>query len=317
MERTQYNNADSRSDQAIEWLARLRAEDVTAAETAEFATWLAASSLNKVAFDDATVLWHQLRAMPRQSLPTPRQYSGAYHRRWPLAAAASFLLACVVMIVQLSTPVFSTGKGEQRRVILADGTTAFLNTNSSISVSYGGSSRRIDLQQGEVWFDVTKDHERPFIVTGRYATAEAVGTAFAVHETPDFTRIGVTEGVVAVHSSLVSQKSPAYLQVGQQSTLSATAAEHQDYDGPVALSWQRGQLMYEDVLLHDLLEDLNRYLPKKMVLSEPDLDKLMLLRITGTLTLDDQQGMLDTLKKIVPIRSTAVSDNLIIISSDR
>ena len=41
MERFDDTSDEFRSDQAIEWLARLRASDVTAAEKAEFANWLA------------------------------------------------------------------------------------------------------------------------------------------------------------------------------------------------------------------------------------------------------------------------------------
>ena len=54
MERTHYASGDSPSDEAIEWLARLRADDVTQQEKADFAAWLAASALHKTAFDEAT-----------------------------------------------------------------------------------------------------------------------------------------------------------------------------------------------------------------------------------------------------------------------
>ena len=87
------DNHEARSDQAIEWLARLRATDVTAAEKADFAAWLAESPLNKAAFDDATHLWHQLDGLPELTdLPT-RRPSRSFFPQWPLAAAATVVFA--------------------------------------------------------------------------------------------------------------------------------------------------------------------------------------------------------------------------------
>ena len=320
MERNQYDSAGSPSDQAIEWLARLRADDVTPAETADFATWLASSSLNKAAFDEATELWHQLRQLPAQRLPVQRLAPSQppYRRAFPLAAAASFLVACFVLVLQLTTPSFATGKGEQSRVVLADGSIAFLNTSSEISVSYAKNARRIQLLRGEVWFDVNKQADRPFIVSGRYATAEAVGTAFTVRETPGFTRVGVTEGVVAVRNtgsdsaSSAPRLPPHLLQKGEQSTVSANVMDYQPYHADTALAWQRGQLIYDEVRLDELIADLKRYLPKNMTIND---DNLVDQRVSAVLHLDDQDAMLEALTKTLPIRWQAVSDNLIIITS--
>lgn len=313
MEPNHYESAGSPSDQAIEWLARLRADDVTPQEKADFAAWLAASNLNKTAFDEATELWQQLARLPAQRIPeaqTARLYQ--YRPTLPLAAAASFLIACVVLVLQLTTPGFTTGKGEQRRVVLADGTTAYLNTASAIRVNYSSDRRVIELETGEVWFDVVKQTDRPFIVNGSYASAEAVGTAFTVRETQGFTSIGVTEGVVAVHST--DAEDPRLLLSGEQSTVSANVTDFQTYDAETALAWQRGQLIYQDVRLDELLADLNRYLPKTMTLND---QALMDDRVSAVLYLDDQDAMLEALGKTLPIRWKTVSDSLIIITADR
>jgi len=313
MDRNQYVSAGSPSDQAIEWLARLRADDVTAAETADFATWLATSSLHKIAFDEATDLWQLLAQMPQQSVPQPSKARRAYRRALPLAAAASVLLACFILVLQLTTPTFTTGKGEQRRVVLTDDSIAFLNTSSEIHVDYSRDARRIKVIRGEVWFDVAKNPHRPFIVTGLYASATAIGTAFTVRETPGFTRVSVTEGTVAVS---VSEREHHQLQEGQQSTVSAAVTDFQPYQASTALAWRRGQLIYNDVRLDELLADLSRYLPKKMVLSGRISSDNSLLdnHVSAVLFLDDQGAMLEALSKSLPIQWQDVSDKLIIIS---
>jgi transmembrane sensor len=315
MKRYQYDSAGSPSDQAIEWLARLRADDVTPAETADFAAWLATSTLNKTAFDEATELWHQLSNLPVQQLaPSPQSHRSLqprYRRILPLAAAASLLISCFVIVLQLTTPSFATGKGEQRRVVLADGSIAYLNTSSEISVNYSTDSRSIQLRHGEVWFDVSKQPDRPFVVSGRYATARAVGTAFTVRETPGFTQIGVTEGIVAVHHGELESQ-PHMLHQGEQSTVSTSLTDYQAYNADIALAWQRGQLIYDDVRLDELVADLNRYLPKNMTIND---DSLVAHRVSAVLYLDDQDAMLEALAKTLPIRWQAVSRGLIIITA--
>ena len=318
MEQHHFHSAGSRSDQAIEWLARLRAEDVTPEETADFATWLAASSLNKIAFDEATELWHLLANMPKQSVPA-KPVRKKYTRTLPFAAAASVLVACVMVVLQLTTPNFATGKGEQRRVVLADGSTAFLNTASELSIDFSSNERRVVLHKGEVWFDVAANPSRPFIVVGQYAIAQAVGTAFAVREAPGFTRIGVTEGTVSLTRKAStealeqSQAAPKLLQAGEQGTVSTTVTDYQAYSASTALAWQRGQLIYDDVRLDDLLTDLSRYLPIPMTVNDRRLESK---RVSAVLYLDDQAAMLEALSKTLPISWKTVSDSLIIIHSN-
>jgi transmembrane sensor len=98
--------------------------------------------------------------------------------------------------------------------------------------------------------------------------------------------------------------------------VSATVTDFQSYDANTALAWQRGQLIYNDVRLDELLADLSRYLPKKMVLSgrASSDDKLFDKHVSAVLFLDDQDAMLEALSKSLPIQWQDVSDKLIIIS---
>ncbi|XOV81764.1 MAG: FecR domain-containing protein [bacterium] len=310
MQDHQLDSAGSVSDQAIEWLARLRAEDVTPQETADFAIWLAASSAHQRAFDEAAELWLLSAHLPPQSV-TLKPPASRYGSVVPLATAASVLFAAFLMVVQLATPSFTTEKGEQRRVVLADGSIAFMNTASKMQVHYSADERRIVLTQGEVWFDVAENAERPFTVDGRFTDAQALGTAFSVRETPGFTRVSVTEGeVVLIDENGVN--SP-HLGPGDEGTVSATATDYQQVDPEILLAWQRGQLVYNDVRLDELLHDLNRYLPKTMAINDQYLESL---RVSAVLNLDDQEAMLEALSKTLPIRWKSLSDTLIIVTSD-
>ncbi|MGH8650771.1 MAG: FecR domain-containing protein [Gammaproteobacteria bacterium] len=47
-----------------------------------------------------------------------------------------------------------TGTGEQREIVLADGSRAFLNTDSALSLEYTESLRQVRLHRGQVLFTV-------------------------------------------------------------------------------------------------------------------------------------------------------------------
>ena len=301
------------SNQAIEWLARLRASDVTAEEKAQFAQWLHADSIHKTAFDDATTLWHGLDALPEQT-------SAQYERRRspymiPLAAAATVIVSFVVALTQLTGDAFTTGKGEQRRVVLSDGSTAFLNTASSIEVRFTAAERRVVLVDGEVWFDVAKDANRPFRVVADHATAEAVGTAFVVQDTPGFTRVGVSEGFVKVENTTTyeSKLKSILLHQGDEGTFSEQLSREAEFESETALAWRTGWLKYQNVTLGDLITDLNRYVAKPMVINDDDLANT---RVGGSVRIQDQEAMLEALQAILDDRFkwSDVSGRIIIIT---
>ena len=99
--------------------------------------------------------------------------------------------------------------------------------------------------------------------------------------------------------------------VGEQGTASSSMIDTATFDPETRLSWRNGQLVYQNVRLEDLLQDLNRYLPKRMTLSD---DRLADLRVSAVFRLGDQQAMLEALSHSLPIRWKSLSDSLIIIS---
>ena len=68
--------------------------------------------------------------------------------------------------------------GETRFVTLEDGSHVHLDSRSAIAVRYDGSQRRIALLQGEAWFEVAPNKDRPFVVEAAGGSVTARGTAF-------------------------------------------------------------------------------------------------------------------------------------------
>lgn len=301
------------SDEAIEWLARVRAEDVTAEETADFAQWLNQSPEHKRAFDEATALWHLTQHIDSRPDSLPFAHRRPSNVGWGagLALAAGVLLFSLVLLLNPSSDLYETGKGEQQRLLLSDGSVVHLNTNTALRIHYDDGVRSVEIVQGEAWFDVTSDPSRPFTVDGGQARIRVLGTAFVVRETPGYTRVGVTHGTVRVTPHSEQDRGFA-LEEGAMSTVFDSTLSRRTFDAERHLSWRQGQLVYQNERLGDLLQDLSRYVPAHMNLN--DAKDLADLRVSAVLFIDDQEAMLEALARVVPIKWKQISPQSIIVT---
>lgn len=60
--------------------------------------------------------------------------------------------------------LYETAKGAQQQIVLADGSTVTLNTDTKLTVEFSRRERSIRLDQGEAWFTISHDKRRPFTV---------------------------------------------------------------------------------------------------------------------------------------------------------
>ena len=227
---------DDSLDQACAWIARLRADNVSAADRRDFAAWLSESTVNRDAFDEMSELWGDLGAlahMPIDELfPESRPSTQAESTRsdsrklrtdtasredaqttgsWNFAQwlmGGGLAAACLVVTLWAgnqwlgSQPqreqVYATNIGETRTVTLADGSQVTLNTNSELHVSFSREERHTQLLRGEAYFEVTRQTSRPFTVAAGSANIRVLGTKFNIERNADNTRVSVTGGTVAV-----------------------------------------------------------------------------------------------------------------------
>src|SRR6202040_1387699 len=120
------------------------------------------------------------------------------------AAAAVCIAAAIVvgwMAWSHQGTSYRTAIGGIAAISMKDGSTVTLNTNSEIRVALNETERRVDLERGEAFFEVAKDHNRPFIVRVGDQRVIAVGTKFSVRREPNHVRVVVTEGRVRLEHS--------------------------------------------------------------------------------------------------------------------
>lgn len=293
---------------ASEWIARLNADDVTAEDRARFEAWRTAHPTHARAYEALSATWSRfVAARPvvqavsfaqsmSEAAVTPRQRG---RRAFALAAAVAAALGVTTAAGWLflgsafSDTTFATVSGEQATVSLPDGSTLELNSDSLARVSYSERRRVIHLDRGEAFFKVAHNPRRPFWVVAGGSWVRAVGTAFDVFLRPHDVQVTVSEGTVKVGAvaSLVHRvpsdealdKAAVWvLTAGQQADLSAAETSTRQLS-PARLArstaWREGVLYFEDEPLSEVLADLGRYTPLKLIVVG---EKLRRLPVGGT-----------------------------------
>jgi hypothetical protein len=155
----------------------------------------------------------------------------------------------------LSTPI-----GGQYNIILADGTKVYLNAVSSIKypTQFNGDKRVVELE-GEAYFEVAKNKNKPFIVKSNNQSIEVLGTHFNVHSYNNESVVKTTllEGSVAV--TYKNQK--AILKPGQQSDVSDNFSKIKvkEVDPEEAVAWKNGRFKFDNADLKNVMRQLERW----------------------------------------------------------
>ena len=130
-------------------------------------------------------------------------------------------------VEQPKQEVIATPKGSRSRTLLADGTTVWLNADSKLHCEndFTGATREVTLE-GEAFFDVVKQTNRPFIVHTSGIDIKVLGTAFNVKSYPEDKNVETTlyRGSVEVFRQEDSSKNGIRLVPNQKLALPKQAA---------------------------------------------------------------------------------------------
>lgn len=260
---------------AARWVVRADRGDL---DPAELEAWLAADTRRRGAFVRAQAAWGLLdrgRALGggegAQEKARPR-----VDRRGLLAGLGVAAAACVAVIVtpRLLAARYGTAVGEIRRVPLADGSLAAINTDTTLEVAMKPRRREVRLDRGEAWFQVAKDIERPFVVESGPVRVRAVGTAFSVRRRDGGCEVLVTEGVVEVWSEGAGE-GPRRVAAGERVFASDSAGAARPVPASLEitreLAWREGQIVLDGEAFGAAAEEFNRYNARKIVIADPAL----------------------------------------------
>lgn len=294
-------------EEAAAWVVRGASDQRTRADDDALERWLADDPANARAYAEHRLLWDGLaelgddeeaRAILGMNRPAATVSRLRVSRRAVIIGSSAAAAAAVVGAIALPFSRgerYETALGEQRRIMLADGSSVMLNTGSRLRVSFSQRERHIFLEQGQAYFDVAKDPARPFRVFAGDDEVRAIGTAFDVQLDRRQIRVVLEEGVVALYRGTApddlsrragfvapvsgTDRPLTMMKAGQQARLRPAALPTVDaVDIPRSQAWRYGQMILDEARLGEAVEDMNRYGGRRIVLAEPGMADL---RISG------------------------------------
>ncbi|WP_313010821.1 FecR family protein [Brevundimonas sp.] len=260
---------------AAKWAAQLDAGSMRPSDHVALEDWLEGDSRRQGA------LWRARAVLALMVEPLETVVDRATARPDRRLLLGGLGLAAAVAVGVVLAPVMSgqryrTLVGEIRRVPLADGSMAAINTDTTLDVRFQKTERAVKLDRGEAWFQVAKDRARPFVVAAGDIRVQAVGTAFSVRRKSAGAEVRVTEGVVEVWSDKGASRQRRRVVAGEQVFVSDAAGASSPVKRPLemdrALSWREGQIVLDGDTIAAAAAEFNRYNTRKIVIVDPDLE---------------------------------------------
>jgi transmembrane sensor len=186
----------------------------------------------------------------------------------------------------------STPKGRQFRLVLPDGTKAWLNAASSLRypTAFSGKDRKVEVT-GEVYFEVARNAKMPFKVkVNEDVEVVVLGTHFNINSYTNEASITTTLLEGSVQISNKGQKE--ILNPGQQAQVN-TSEKIKVFSGvnlKKVMAWKDGVFDFEDAKLQEVMRQLERWYDIEVVYEKgvPDME------FVGTLS--RELGLEDVLK---------------------
>lgn len=217
----------------------------------------------------------------------------------------------------LGIPVGSKKNGVCRMIVpagkhsfltLADLTKVWINSGTKVdfTLAYGDKSRDIRVD-GEIFIDVAKNQNKPFVVHTERLDVLVHGTSFNVsaYGQEDETSVVLVEGSVQVTTR---DNRHVDINPNQRVALSESRLEKVDVDVTEYVSWKNGYLVFNDASMGDVLDKLGRYYNIRF---GSQTSRLSQRRITGKLYLaSDIDEILTAVSLITSTTYTRDNNNI-------
>lgn len=299
-------------EEAADWLIQLQERPQDRRLRKRFEAWRSASAANHLAWERTCKAWQAFgqtepvyrsswEDAPRLSdkpFPITSGRRRQLGRFGGLAAAAVSL--CLVMLVAPALVVhfradYRTTTAESRTIALEDGSTVLLAAASAIATDFSAGRREVVLLEGQAYFDVVPDANRPFVVEANDVKVEVLGTAFDVEITDDVTNVALARGSVKASLENSSSAPPsAVLVPGELLVVDTNAGTMRKESVPLddIGGWRNGRLYVVNATIGSVIQQIQRYHPAWITVADPGLARQ---RVTGFYNLREPDQALEAL----------------------
>ncbi|MDX1409939.1 MAG: FecR domain-containing protein, partial [Saprospiraceae bacterium] len=256
--------------------------------------WLDEDAAHRGLYDQLEQVWNDGRARPIAAADKERYWQGIeqaldrpatpvkglrVHLRRIAAVAAIVVLGVAIWQIVGSSDGFGqtlawTATSEHEHLVLQDGSQVWLRQGSTLTYENLRDRRNVSLE-GEAYFEVASNPDRPFSVRVGNAVARVLGTRFNLREMENGrVELFVTEGLVSFARAdvpdggiNVAREEAAVTQIDRREPVRVPVLQH-DVN---RLSWQNQKLIFNHAPLTQVLRDLERHFHVAFVLANEGL----------------------------------------------
>ncbi|MDZ7646943.1 MAG: FecR domain-containing protein [Cytophagales bacterium] len=234
---------------------------------------------------------------------------------WRIAAGVVILLGVSYFYYQqLFLPVQTLALSSDSITVedtLPDGSTAFLNKKSQLTYEYNPreKTRKVKLE-GEAFFSVKHEQEKPFVIEAEDVLVRDIGTEFNLKAYPhkDTIEIIVTQGEVQFYTLLDSGLS---LQAGQKAIYSKRNKAFYRVDKPDtnALAYKTKVFSFNNTDLRSVINLLNDVYDSNIILAT---EKIYSCRLTANFKEDNASIIAEVIAETMGLTLTRKNDEIIL-----
>lgn len=317
-----------------ELLVKFLLGEASPAESISISQWIAASADNEKYFDDFKLIWdnslelaakstvdenaawQRFQQMVAEKEDAAKAPAVSINRKnqWLRVAAIVF----VIVTGAISYFVWQSNKAATQINIassnttlidtLPDGSMVTLNKNTKISYAdhFKGKTRNIKLQ-GEAFFKVANDKNKPFIVNVNDVTITVLGTSFNVKNTNGETEVIVESGLVRVEHA----GKKVDLKPNEKAVISNndTALEKESSTDKLYNYYSSRQFVCDNTPLWKLVEKLNEAYNVHITIENSSLKSLP---ITTTFNDESLDNVLKVISETLDVKVERNGDSIIL-----
>lgn len=299
--------------EARQWLVLLTSGQATIADAEALKHWCDRSPDHAQAFAEANLLWDSV-AMAAERPAHPRVLSrrAIFAGAGAAAAAAGFLMLRPPFDLWPSAAELSadyrTGTGERKRITLETGVSIDLNTRTSLNLRGESNDDRLELVSGEAAIATAQTLTAPLVVSAAGGQIRVSNGQFNVR--CDNARAVVTCERGSVMIDYAGRA--ATLGEGRQITYADGTMETAAVADPfVVMAWRRGQLVFRQTPLSEVVREINRYRSGRIMLMN---DALGSRPVEARVTLDRIDDLIVLIREAYGASVTTLPGGVVVLS---
>jgi ferric-dicitrate binding protein FerR (iron transport regulator) len=290
------------------------ANEATEADKETLVNWRNSSAENELYAKQLEAIWQNanesdadidVNAAWNKVEPRLKTQAPIFKLNTLMKIAASVTLVFTIGLVLFKVYVVNTdfttitANNEKQKVVLPDGSIAWLNKNSVISFSNNQDKERNVILNGEAFFEVVKNPEKPFIITSKNAVTQVLGTSFNLiaFDTAQTVKLSVATGKVSFKSTKTNLMQ--IVTANEAALINSTGLNNKLSQFDInEITWKENKLIFNDVPLTEAIKSIEHYYGVSISVNNPLLNNC---HVTCEFNNVNLAQVLDDLSKILSI----------------